>query len=392
VPGATVRLMNRPLEALRGISPRTGDRLLAAVGVVGLGIEVVVFADGDPGSLAIGALTCVAMASLALRRSHPMAVAIVIGAIAWAGAIFAPDVYSHTSAQFIAAMVAMYSVGRYADRIAATISVVLLLGIATLATDSLEAPQQILWLGVLTGGPLAIGRVMRNRSRLQTQLRESARVLERDRARRAESAVEDERARLAGELQAVIANGVSGIVVQAEAVPRVLAAGRSEAADVALQRIEDTGRETLAETRRLLGILRRDGDGPALAPQPTLADLALLAEHFRGEGLEVDLVVAGDPAELPTGPDLAAYRVVQQALEDAVSSGAGIARMRLEYDADELRVEVRDDREGASIDPDRLLAMRERLGLYGGRVRAGVDAERGGFSLLARLPLNGVAA
>jgi signal transduction histidine kinase len=389
---ATVRLVNRALSALRGIDPRVGDWLLAAAGVVALGIEVAVYADGDAQSLVIGAITCVGMASLALRRSHPMAVAIVIGAVAWSGAVFAPDVYSKTSAQFIAAMIAMYSVGRHANRVAATMAVVLLLGIATLATDSLEAPQQILWLGVLTGGPLAIGRVIRNRSRLQAQLRESARVLERDRARRAESAVEEERARLAGELQAVIANGVSAIVVQAEAVPRVLAAGRGEVADAALERIEDAGRETLAETRRLLGILRRDDDGPALVPQPTLADLAVLAESFRSGGLAVDLTVAGDPAEIATGPDLAAYRVVQQALEDAVSSGAETARILVEYEPDELRLEVRDDRDAAAIDPDRLLAMRERLGLYGGRVRAGIEAEHGGFSLLARVPLTGVPA
>ncbi|HEX2128558.1 MAG TPA: histidine kinase, partial [Solirubrobacterales bacterium] len=227
---------------------------------------------------------------------------------------------------------------------------------------------------------------------LQARLRESTAVLERDRKRRAESAVEDERARLAGELQAVIANGVSAIVLQAEAVPRVIAAGERSAAETALARIETTGRETLAETRRLLGILRREGDDRALAPQPTLTELTGLADQMRGRGLAVALEIEGDRGELAAGPDLAAYRVVQQALSDSLAVGAREARVLVRYGPDELHVEVRDDRAEARIDADRLLAMRERLGLYGGRVRAGRDEEGEGFALIAKLPGSGVAA
>jgi signal transduction histidine kinase len=262
-----------------------------------------------------------------------------------------------------------------------------MMGIGTLVTDSLEAPEQILWLGVLGGGPLAIGRVTQNRKRLQNQLRESALALERDRARRAASAIEDERARLAGELQAVIANGVSAMVVQAEAVPRVIAIGDSGRAASALAQIEHTGRQTLAETRRLLGILRHDGEAAALTPQPTMADVEALVERFRAEGLSVELMIDGDRREVAAGADLAAYRVLQQALTGAASAGAERATVFVRYEADELELEIDDDRPAAAIDPERLLAMRERLGLYGGRVRAGVDEDGPGFRLVARLPL-----
>ena len=384
--------MRRLPNAWHGLDPRAFDCALAAIAVVALGTEVAIFADGDAGELAVGAITCVAMATLALRRSRPVLVAIVIAAIGLFGAIAAPDVYTRMSTQFIAGMVAMYSVGRYATSVWPAVVVVFLLGAATIVTDSLEAPQQIAWLGVLGVGPLVIGRAVRNRARLQEQLRESTALLERDAARRADSAAEDERVRLAGELQAVIANGVSAIVVQAEAVPRVIAGGDADAAGTALGRIEDTGRETLAETRRLLGILRRDGEERCLAPQPTLAELPRLAEFAGERGLAVELDTDGEPGELAVGPDLAVYRVAQEALMDAVAVGARRATITVRYDADELHLEVRDDRVQTAIDPDRLLAMRERLGLYGGRVRAGVDERGDGFALVARLPLTGVPA
>lgn len=389
---ATVRPMSSLWRVVRGMSPRLADVLLATAAVVAFAIEVAVFSEGSARSYVVGGLAAASMAVLAIRRSRPFATALVAAGAGVLAAIASPDVFTNSSTVFIATMIALYSLGRYGEALAPAILVIVLLGVGTLATDSLEAPQQILWLGVLTGGPMAIGRATRSRTALQARLRESTAVLERDRTRRAASAVEDERARLAGELQAVIANGVSAIVVQAEAVPRVLAADERAAAELALTRIETTGRETLAETRRLLGILRRDGDDRALAPQPTLAELSGLAEQMRGKGLAVDLQVEGERGELAAGPDLAAYRVVQQALAEAVAVGAREARILVRYRPDELRVEVRDDRAEASIDPDRLLAMRERLGLYGGRVRAGRDEDGRGFALIARLPATGVAA
>jgi signal transduction histidine kinase len=175
-------------------------------------------------------------------------------------------------------------------------------------------------------------------------------------------------------------------------VPRVLAAGDTERAGRTLAVVEETGRDSLAEMRRLLGVLRRDGEEPALAPLPTMAEVDRLLEADREDDLEVAFSFTGERLQLPAGADLAAYRVLQEALDAAAASGAGRADVIVAFGPDELRLEVRDDRPDPAVEPEPLMAMRERLGLYGGRVRAGIDGERGTFLVAARLPVHGAAA
>jgi signal transduction histidine kinase len=182
------------------------------------------------------------------------------------------------------------------------------------------------------------------------------------------------------------------MVIQAEGIPRVLATGETPRAEHALAVIEETGRDALAEMRRLLGVLRRDGEEPSLAPPPTLAEVERLAGRVRGDGLVVALGFEGERIQLPPGADLAAYRVLEEALDAAGSGGASVADVVIGFGSDELRLDVRDDRADAGVDPEPLLAMRERLGLYGGRVRAGKADDGPGFRVTARLPLNGSAA
>jgi signal transduction histidine kinase len=228
--------------------------------------------------------------------------------------------------------------------------------------------------------------VLGGRARLQAEIRDRTRELERDSELRAAQAVERERGRLAAELQAVIANGVSAMVVQAEAVPRVLQAGEGERAASALAVIEETGRESLAEMRRLLGVLRRNDDDAALAPQPGLGELPRLTERVARDGLEVELRVAEDCVELAPGPDLAAYGVVQQALAAALAARASRATVEVDCDRHELRLEIRDDGDDDGRGQAALTATAERFGLYGGRLEAG---GRDGFAVLARMPLDG---
>jgi signal transduction histidine kinase len=159
----------------------------------------------------------------------------------------------------------------------------------------------------------------------------------------------------------------------------------------ALGAVETTGREALAEMRRLLGILR-----PATtdhAPAPSLSDLAALAERFRAAGLHVELVVAGEPGPLAAGVDLCAYRVVQEALTNAVKhAGAGRARVAVRWHADSVELEVA-NRRGRRTPPalagtsggHGLMGMRERVALCGGELEAGA-ADRGRFVVRARLP------
>ncbi len=161
-------------------------------------------------------------------------------------------------------------------------------------------------------------------------MRNKAARLQAERELRATRAVEEERARIASELQAVVANGVSAMVVQAEAVPRLFETAEGTAASQALAVIEETGRDALAEMRRLLGVLRRADEGPALVPQPTLARADALLARVETQGLDAGLTVEGEPVALSPGVDLAGYRVLQEALASATNAeGASRAEVRI---------------------------------------------------------------
>jgi signal transduction histidine kinase len=222
-------------------------------------------------------------------------------------------------------------------------------------------------------------------------MREKAARLKAEGELRAQRAVEDERARIASELQAVVANGVSAMVVQAEAVPRLFSTGERAAATQALRVIEETGRDALAEMRRLLGVLRRDNEGAALAPQPSLARADALLARMEAQGLVASLNVEGKPVALAPGINLAAYRVLQEALASATEAhGVSRADVSIVYGEDNVSIKVRDDRQGsAGLAPEVLRALRERVSLYGGALRAGPSRGGPGLELEVRLPVGG---
>ncbi|MGH2949345.1 MAG: sensor histidine kinase, partial [Solirubrobacteraceae bacterium] len=221
--------------------------------------------------------------------------------------------------------------------------------------------------GFIAVGPILIGRVMRNRAWLNRTLGEKARRLERERAERAEAAAVEERERIAGELHDVVAHALSAMVVQAGAARR--AAERDPgAAGEAFHAVETSGREALVEIRSLLGVLRREDEELALAPQPSLRHVGALVQRMRTAGLATDLAVEGEARELPIGLDLTAYRVVQEALGGALEhGGAGRANVRLRYGRDHVELVVDDDG-GAPSRP--LLGIRERVSLSGGQLQA----------------------
>jgi signal transduction histidine kinase len=237
--------------------------------------------------------------------------------------------------------------------------------------------------------PILAGRGLRSRATLQAELREKARQAEAARDARARTAAGEERERIAAELQVAVADAVSAIVVQAETVPHSLETGETRRAEETFAAIEATGRDALAEMRRLLGVLRHDGEGPELAPQPGLARLSALVERVREQGIQVELLVSGDERPPAPGVDLTAYRVIQDALEAAVEKGATRAEVELRYGERDLEVAVRDDRTGGGS--HRLPGLRDRVGLYGGHLRAGGEDERG-FALESRLPLTEAGA
>ena len=364
--------------------------------ILGLAAETAAYADGDPGRVAASAGLAVAIATLAVRRTRPLIPLALILVADLAIATFEPGFFNTTALPFLALMVAIYSVARHvsgARGIWICVAAIAFAAVVTLLGGDIDGPSQYLWLLLLGGAPTVVGRTLRNRRRIQDELRARTRDLERGSELRANRAVEDERVRIAGELQAVVANGVSAMVVQAEAVPRSIAAGEAVQAAESLTLIEETGRDALAEMRRLLGVLRHAEDKGALAPQPTLAQAGHLVERALGLGLEVAVELEGERVELPAGIDLAAYRVLEEALDSAAQAGATAAAVVIAYGHDELRLEVRDDRTAAETEVEPLRRDRhERLRLYGGRVRTEPRSDAPGQLLLARMPLEGVSA
>jgi signal transduction histidine kinase len=153
--------------------------------------------------------------------------------------------------------------------------------------------------------------------------------------------------------------------------------------------IEETGRDALAEMRRLLGVLRRDDEGPALAPQPTLTRADALVARMKADGLDAAIKVEGSPVALSPGVDLAGYRVLQEALSSAtLAPGVSRADVSIVYGDDSVLVNVRDDRASSDgLAPDVLRALRDRVGLYGGVLRAVPRRGTPGFEVEVRLPV-----
>ena len=200
----------------------------------------------------------------------------------------------------------------------------------------------------------------------------------------------DERARIARELHDVVGHAVSVMTVQASGVRRLLTPEQVRERE-ALEIVEQTGREALAEMRRLVGVLRRPEEAPALAPQPSLQYLDQLVENAREAGLPVDIRIEGEATELPAGVDLTAYRLVQEGLTNAMKHAkASRAEVVVRYGLDAVELQVSDDGRGfsdgnADSGGHGLVGMRERVAVYGGELQAGPRPE-GGYMLRARLP------
>jgi signal transduction histidine kinase len=221
------------------------------------------------------------------------------------------------------------------------------------------------------------------------EAKERATRAEREREARARAAVADERARIARELHDVVGHSVSVMTVQASGVRRLLRPEQERERE-ALLIVERTGREALAEMRRMVGVLRRPEEAPALAPQPSLEHVDRLVEQTREAGLPVELRVEGEATELPAGVDLTAYRLVQEGLTNALKHArATRAEVVVNYGDSQIEVIVLDDGSGAGNGDGGghgLVGMRERVSVYGGELDAG-PRPGGGFRLRARLPL-----
>lgn len=353
-----------------------------------------------PVGLAVASTTLIALLQL-LRRREPLLVLTAAGFITVVRALLGGGV---TGLGFLAPiLVALYSVGRYERRVpwwlAAPAAAVVAIGSTALNTtlDPTHSTSAgfiaftYLFMAVLWG----LGRLLQSRDSANVILAEQAATLERERETRAREVVAQERARIARELHDVIAHNVSVIIVQAEAASALLSR-QPEAARKPLERIESTGREAMGEMRRLVGILAGD-DQLEVTAQPGLAQLPALVEGVRQAGLQVDFATEGDFSDLPGGLNLAAYRVIQEALTNVLKhAGATMVRVRVCLSQSALSMEVIDNggRSGmvwSDSGGRGLIGMSQRIALYGGRLEA-APGGAGGFAVKALIPLEPGAA
>jgi signal transduction histidine kinase len=218
---------------------------------------------------------------------------------------------------------------------------------------------------------------------------ERASALERERDERAQEAVADERRRIARELHDIIGHSISVMGVQAGAVRSVLRPDQHRERD-ALLSVERTGRQAIAEMRRLIGLVRMEA-AQAGAPTPTLRAAEDLVDGLRRAGLTVELHLCGDLSDLPPGPDLSGYRILQEALTNALKHApTSKVDATITCNPQALQIAVVNDGHdaatGAADTGHGLLGMRERAALYGGDLHAG-PRPGGGFEVHVRIPL-----
>ncbi|MGZ4615090.1 MAG: sensor histidine kinase [Actinomycetes bacterium] len=274
------------------------------------------------------------------------------------------------------------------SRLSHAVGLLVLLTVGSLAAWQHPDPSWGQWASVIAfmsiawvAGTIVRGPVVRARS-----AEEHAVQLEQEQAEAARQAVIDERQRIARELHDIIAHSVSVMTVQVGAVRRRLTPGQTRERD-SLVAVERTGREALAEMRRLVGLLNEE-EIPSYAPQPGMQALDTLIATVRAAGLPVDLRVEGTPHELPPGVDLAAYRVVQEALTNTLKyAGPARAWVQICWTEDELRIEVANNGRNTETGTGYGHAgMRERVRLYGGHLESGPIPD-GGYVVRAYLPI-----
>jgi signal transduction histidine kinase len=326
---------------------------------------------------------------LIVRRRWPVAVL----ALAIAGFGIAGN--SSGLASLIGGLTACVSVGLYSrHQNAAVVAVIASAAFVALEfgrgeSSTLPVPGYLLPFLLLGAAYLAGREIGSRRNALDAQRERSAQI-EREHETAIKAAAAAERQHIARELHDVVAHSVSVMVVQAGAARQVMA-DKPDAARESLLNVESVGHAAMAELRRLLGVLGTNGNEAPLAPQPGMSGLDALLERMRDAGLPVEVKVSGEPAVLPPGVDVAAFRIIQEALTNALKyAGGAPTRVGVSYASDAVDIEVVDD--GALTTPADgigrgLAGMRERVALFGGRVDAGTRPG-GGYAVRAHLPLD----
>ena len=368
-----------------------------AVVIAGIGVSIAVSVsdihkkNGPKGPLWFDVFASIVfLTPFLFRRRYPFGapatVGVMIAAISFIDFGFVNDQFT----TFLSGIVAAFMFGMLRDRRQALTGAALLVGVvAIVAHNQGDHPGDFLLPLVVFGVSWVVGYGLGEKFHAGDEARERAARLEREREEQARLAVAEERARIARELHDIVGHSVSVMTVQAAGVRSLLKPDQERERE-ALMVIEQTGREALAEMRRLVGVLRRPEEAPALAPQPSLENVERLVSQAREAGLPVELRVEGERVQLPPGVDLTGYRLVQEGLTNAIKHArAEHAEVVVRYADKWVELTVSDDGDGEGDGVkggNGLVGMRERVSVYGGELEAG-PLPQGGYRLHATLPV-----
>ncbi|MHA6694851.1 sensor histidine kinase [Homoserinimonas sp. A520] len=332
---------------------------------------------------------------LLVRRRFAVTVFVTVAASAW----LQFELGGGLGQPFFAVIIALYAVGAHGSRPftfvgpAAVVLQAILADIPRLRDGARWDEVVPVWF--ILFGVWGFGRWMGHRAQAAVALTERAEAAERDRHEQAARAVAEERARIARELHDLVAHSMGVIVIQAQGAQRALDTSPDRARE-ALSSIETAGRSGMAEMRHLLGLLTDGGADAGTVPQPTLHEVPDLVARLRTTGMPVELRVEGAVRSLPAGLELTGYRIVQEAMTNAMKHAGPVpVNVRLRYEPDWLDIEVTDQGPTDSVQPINgdesgshgLVGMRERVSLYGGTIDTGPTGGGGGFTVHARIPL-----
>ncbi|CAM3156314.1 Histidine kinase domain-containing protein [Stackebrandtia soli] len=382
--------------------PIVGDTLLAVAFALGSWLTIVVSGDieGVPEPSLTTALWVSAGAiPIVIRRVHLWFAVVLTAALQVAGTLDnAAWVSLNYSIFVLAYTVAAYLSIRQALAGSAVIWGTLTVLIVTVIPEQqlgMSATSALIFNYISASILFGIGRAVYNRRRTLVELQDRAHLAEENQAAMAAQAVADERRRIARELHDVVAHHVAVMGVLATGARRVLAKDPAKA-DETLQTIEQTGRATLREMRRLLDVLRTSEEEPEdeLTPQPGLDAVHSLVAQIRDTGLPVSLIVDGMPYPLDPGIALTVYRIIQEGLTNTLKhAGQARATVHIRYESDRIELDVGDNGGGPRVDGGGtgrvghgLVGMRERVALYGGTLRTG-PRPGGGFRVHTVIPI-----
>jgi signal transduction histidine kinase len=336
----------------------------------------------------------VVVLGLLARRRFPFGAPAAFWLLAAAFSFVDGRLIPYPAGLYLAGILAAFLLGNLRDPLLARVGLAVVLAsmMTIIFNRPGHSPGELVYVPLLFGIAWLAGFALNARAEQADAAEARAAQAERERETAARIAVAEERTRIARELHDIVAHAVSVMVLQVGAVRHKLPDELGDESD-ALRGVEGAGRTALAEMRRLLAAMRDDGDDLELVPQPGLDSVGTLVADVERAGLPVTLHVEGEAAPLPRAVELSAYRIVQEALTNALKHAhANRADVTLRYGPDELRIEIRDDGTGGGGASNGqgygLVGVRERVKIYGGTMTAGT-APDGGFVLDARLPLRG---